>query len=70
MEKIKRYLKISALTTILMYLIVSFVKWDITWITEIGQYSPIVRVEIVLCYALLHCINILISLGDFLKKTD
>ena len=59
-KNLKRYLKISLLTTIAAYLIVSFVKWDIIWIKELPSYSTFDRIGVLLCYALVHCINCVI----------
>lgn len=44
----KKILYISLSTSMLSYLLVSFVKWDLTWVTEIPNYHFSVRAMIVL----------------------
>lgn len=67
-KNLKRYLKISLLTTIAAYLIVSFVNWDITWIKELPSYSIFDRVRVLLVVALLNGINFIILLINFLDN--
>jgi len=69
-KRIIRYLKISSLTTILGYLIKSFISWDILWISDIGDWEQEERIVIILAWMLIHCINVFISLSDFLKDNS
>ena len=69
-KRIIRYLKISSLTTILGYLIKSFISWDILWISDIGDWEQEERIVIILACMLIHCINVFISLSDFLKDNS
>lgn len=46
----KSYIVTSIVATAIVYLMVSFIQWDILWITNIGKYKPWVRGEIVIVF--------------------
>lgn len=42
-EEMKKYLKLSILISVIMYLLSSFVAWDLTWIKEISNWASHIR---------------------------
>ena len=67
----KNYLMVSFVTTIIVYLIVSFVLWDITWISLIGSWKVIDRVIFLVYFFFKEWLIIILSysfnLKDFFK---
>ena len=60
-EDIKLFLLINISTTILLYLIISFINWNITWVSELPNYSVSDRVGILLVFMLKTTIDMLIK---------
>ena len=52
MEKIKIRVLVSVLSSVMMYLIVSFIRWDITWIGVLPNLSMDDRGFAIIMYTL------------------
>jgi len=59
MKKYIDYAKLSLLVSIALYLIGSFIRWDITWIKNIGVWEIHERVIIFMVYAAKEAFTIL-----------
>lgn len=62
-----RILAQIALTTIL-YLVASFIRWDILWVLDVYKYSQLDRFAMVLAYAMFMIIYHGIFHEDIFKK--
>lgn len=74
MKKIKnyffiRFIIISLIANIIVYLLTSFMKWDILWIKEIPKYSEFIRVMMILFFLLIQTICTIISKEIQYEKT-
>ena len=64
----KKYFKLNIIITISIYLIISFIRWDIAWITQIPQYETSTRGLMMFCYLLKEFILLAIITKGFEKK--
>jgi hypothetical protein len=60
--------KVSVLTSILVYLLMAFVKWDFFWIKEVANYTINARFFIVILWGCKTVMDGLISTFDDVKE--
>lgn len=64
-----KYFILSAGLTIIVYLAVAFIKFDVAWITQVGSWTQNDRVGCLLGYAMKECITALIWIGIKIGKS-
>lgn len=68
METIKRFLIVNVVTTILVYLIVSFVTWDILWVKELDSFTTRKRFAMIMLWGCKIGFDCFISDLDLVKE--
>ena len=67
-EIMKKYFFLSLSMTAIAYLLVSFVRFDIAWISKVGNWEQYERFLCILGYLMKECVTVLIYIGNKLNK--
>jgi len=65
----KVFFRVIFITSVIAYLAVSFIRWDLLWVKVLPECSVKERALIILIWVCKITIDALISTGDFAKET-
>jgi hypothetical protein len=70
MKQLKQHFTITTIVSLVVYLMAAFIRWDLTFITELPELKPIDRIPYLCFFFAIHSITALVLWSENEENED